>query len=97
MDSDDLWYKEKLTEIKKKLIQESMIFIITICTLKIKQKDIKIKAIHYSQKNINIKFDDLIVNGNDIIQSSVVVKKKFISKIDIFLKKNHVFKILILG
>ena len=36
------------------------------------------KLYNYSQKNINIKFDDLIVNGNDIIQSSVVVKKIYI-------------------
>ena len=39
------------------------------------------KLYNYSKKKLDKKFDDLIVNGNDIIQSSVVVKKKFISKI----------------
>ena len=33
------------------------------------------------KKKINNKFDDLIINGNDIIQSSVVVKKNLIKKV----------------
>ena len=36
---------------------------------------------NYEKKKLTNKFDDLIINGNDIIQSSVVVKKNLIKKV----------------
>ena len=40
-------------------------------------KIFKSKLYDYNIKNQKIKFEDLILNGNNIIQSTVVVKKKF--------------------
>ncbi len=91
LDSDDLWYKEKLTEIKKKINSRKYDFYYHNMHIKDKAKRYKNKKLYnYSQKNINIKFDDLIVNGNDIIQSSVVVKKKFLSKIGYISEKKTI-------
>ena len=41
------------------------------------------------KNQFNSKFDELVINGNDIIQSSVVVKKNLIKKLVIFLRKKN--------
>ena len=45
-----------------------------------KKKFFNKKLYESFKNNFQNKFDELIINGNDIIQSSVVIKKKFIKK-----------------
>jgi glycosyltransferase involved in cell wall biosynthesis len=85
LDSDDYWSSNKLNEtlkvIKKKkydLIHHNMY--VDKDSIKI----FKSKLYDYKIKNQKIKFDDLILNGNNIIQSSVVVKKKILKKAKYF-------------
>lgn len=85
LDSDDYWSSNKLSEtlkiIKKKkydLIHHNMYAVKD--TIKI----FKSKLYDYKEKQLNTKFDDLILNGNNIIQSSVVVKKKILKKAKCF-------------
>ena len=85
LDSDDYWSSNKLNEtlkvIKKKkydLIHHNMY--VDKGSIKI----FKSKLYDYKIKNQKIKFDDLILNGNNIIQSSVVVKKKILKKAKYF-------------
>lgn len=82
LDSDDFWYKEKLAEIKKKiLLNEYDFFYHNMHILSKNNNIINKKLYRYSKKNIDAKFDDLIINGNDIIQSSVVLRKGLIKKV----------------
>ncbi len=85
LDSDDYWSSDKLNEtlkvIKKKkydLIHHNMY--VDKDSIRI----FKSKLYDYKIKNQKIKFDDLILNGNNIIQSSVVVKKKILKKAKYF-------------
>lgn len=82
LDSDDFWYQDKLLEIKKKIIKDkSDFFYHNMHIYSPKKKFLKKKLYNNFKSQLKKKFDDLIINGNDIIQSSVVVKKKLIIKV----------------
>lgn len=81
LDSDDFWYKTKLSEIRKKiLLTKGEFFYHNMHILSNSKNLINKKLYRYHKKSFDSKFDDLIINGNDIIQSSVVLKKELIKK-----------------
>ena len=82
MDSDDYWYSNKLLFIKKKIIEDKNEFFYHNMHIYSKKKFFFRRKLYDSFKNqFNSKFDELVINGNDIIQSSVVVKKNLIKKV----------------
>ncbi len=90
LDSDDYWTSNKLNETLK-VIKEKKYDLIHH-NMYVDEKSIKIfksKLYDYEIKNQNIKFDDLILNGNNIIQSSVVVKKKILKRVKYFSNKKE--------
>ena len=85
LDSDDFWYQNKLLEVKKKIIKDKSDFFYHNMHIHSQEKKIFKQKLYSNFKDQSkIKFDDLIKNGNDIIQSSVVVKKKLIKKVGCF-------------
>ena len=82
LDSDDYWYSNKLLFIKKKIIEDKNEFFYHNMHIYSKKKFFFRRKLYDSFKNqFNSKFDELVINGNDIIQSSVVVKKNLIKKV----------------
>ena len=86
LDSDDLWYPNKLEEIRKKIVKCKKDFFFH--NMHVNNNDFQRlfkRKLYYGFKDqLDNRFDDLIINGNDIIQSSVVVKKKLIEKAGYF-------------
>ena len=82
LDSDDYWYSNKLLFIKKKIIEDKNEFFYHNMHIYSKKNFFFSRKLYDSFKNqFNSKFDELVINGNDIIQSSVVVKKNLIKKV----------------
>ena len=80
LDSDDYWYNNKLEEVVKKIKVTKYDFFYHNMHRYSKSNYIKRKIYKYSENSFQSKFDSLIMNGNDIIQSSVVLRKKLITK-----------------
>ena len=90
LDSDDIWYRDKLNQIQKKIIKDKSDFIYHNMHAYSKKKNFFYKKLYNSSKNrLKIKFDELIVNGNDIIQSSVVLRKNLIKKVGYISEKKN--------
>ena len=53
------------------------------------KKIINKKLYRYNKKDLTNKFEDLIINGNDIIQSSTVLRKKLIEKVGYISEKKN--------
>lgn len=85
LDSDDYWSKNKLEEVKKIISRNkySIIYHNMYVANGIKYF-FKYKLNDYKNINLDNKFEDLIVNGNDLIQSSVVVKKKILTSVNLY-------------
>ena len=81
LDSDDYWTSEKLSLVSKYIKKTDFDFFYHNMFIK---RDVnyllKKKLYKYNRPLKEPVFDDLIVNGNSIIQSSVVVKKKLIKR-----------------
>ena len=90
LDSDDYWFSNKLDETLK-IIQKKKYDLIhhNMYVDKDPLKIFKSKLYDYNIKNQKIKFEDLILNGNNIIQSTVVVKKKILKKVKFFSNKKE--------
>ncbi len=80
LDSDDWWVPEKLEESKKKLKNSDLIYHSEWIVVDIKQKKFdKIKVRDLKKPIIN----DLMINGNCISNSTVVVRKSILEKINL--------------
>ena len=81
LDSDDYWTSEKLSLVSKYIKKTNFDFFYHNMFIK---RDtnylLKKKLYKYNRSLKEPVFDDLIVNGNSIIQSSVVVKKNLIKR-----------------
>ena len=73
----------------KEIIKNNSEFIYHNMHISSETKNFLKKLYNYEKKKINNKFDDLIINGNDIIQSSVVVKKNLIKKVGYISEKKN--------
>ena len=90
LDSDDYWFSNKLDETLKIIQKKKYDFIHhNMYVDKDSLKIFKSKLYDYNIKNQKIKFEDLILNGNNIIQSTVVVKKKILKKVKFFSNKKE--------
>ena len=91
LDSDDYWYSNKLSFIKKKIIEDNNDFFYhNMHVYYKKKKNFFNKKLYESFKNnFQNKFDELIINGNDIIQSSVVIKKNLLKKVGYISEKKN--------
>ncbi len=78
LDSDDWWHHSKLFECKKYMI-DSVDLIYHDC--KVESKHIKRKDINSRQLKSPVLFD-LLLNGNPIVGSSVVVKKSLLAEVN---------------
>ncbi len=87
LDSDDWWKKEKLYECYKKINEG---YDLIYHNLKLVGKKFKFKTnIIRGRKLKYPKFKDLIINGNKIWNSSVVVKKEILKKVKFISEKNE--------
>ena len=81
LDSDDFWEKNKLSLISKKFSEYNLIF----HNMNILKNNKIIKTFNFLFSKLNEKYFSLIENmcikGNPIINSSVVVKKKFLLQV----------------
>ena len=85
LDSDDVWTIDKLEEVEK-VIKRKNCNVIYHNMYRTNGSNFffKYKLNNYKHFNLENKFEDLIVNGNDLIQSSVVVKKKIINHVNLY-------------
>ena len=100
LDSDDVWDPKKLTEVKKVIVSNNADLIYHAMYYLPKSFGFLKKKILSLSKSIDEPiFDSLIKDGNGIANSSVVVKKEKLIKIDLISekKKNFHGKILIAG
>ena len=89
LDSDDYWTKDKLLKITKKIKKNKYDFFYhNMFVKKQKHSFFKKKLYKYYFENMRM-YDDLIVNGNSIIQSSVVVKKDLIKNVGYISEKKN--------
>ena len=83
LDSDDYWSKDKLLKIKNEINKKKMdLYFHNMLIHNHNKKYIKRKLYKENMKLKKPIFDSLIINGNLIPQSSVVVKKKLIVKVN---------------
>ncbi len=92
LDSDDLWYKNKLFEVVNLIkLKNCDLIYHNMHTYSKNKSFFRKKLYNYTFQNEYPKLEDLIINGNDIIQSSVVLRKKILNKVGyISEKKNFV-------
>jgi glycosyltransferase involved in cell wall biosynthesis len=89
LDSDDYWTKDKLLKITKKIKKNKYDFFYhNMFVKKHEHSFFKKKLYKYYFENMRM-YDDLIVNGNSIIQSSVVVKKDLIKNVGYISEKKN--------
>ena len=83
LDSDDYWSKDKLFKIQNEIKKRKMdLYFHNMLIHEFNKKKIN-KKLYNGKLNLNKPiFDNLIINGNLIPQSSVVVRKKLISKVN---------------
>jgi len=81
IDSDDFWYKTKLNEVVRRIQKGKVDFIYHNMHTYSEKKSIFNKKLYtYEAPNKYSRFENLIINGNDIIQSSVVLRKSILKK-----------------
>jgi glycosyltransferase involved in cell wall biosynthesis len=83
LDSDDWWTPNKLNECIKYIITEKYDLIYHDLFLVNKPNQNTFKKLAKSRKLKSPFFEDLILNGNGILNSSVIVRKELIYKIDL--------------
>ena len=84
LDSDDYWMKDKLSK-SVKVLEKGADFIYHDCILF--SKDFKKRRITKSRSLKKPIKEDLIFNGNDIVTSSVVLRKELFISITNFFRK----------
>lgn len=75
LDSDDLWFSNKLMDLKNFINQNNSYHV--ICSNEIMINNNKIIKLNYGPVTSNF-YEDLIINGNKLSTSATCVKKKFI-------------------
>lgn len=79
LDSDDLWYPQKLLTVSKTLDADRKADIIYHLFSTDKDKSVKIG--NYRKSPFNSTFDDLLINGNKIVNSSLVIRKNLLKQV----------------
>jgi glycosyltransferase involved in cell wall biosynthesis len=83
LDSDDWWTPDKLKECVKFIITEKFDLIYHDLFLVKNPNQNTFKKLANSRKLKSPVFDDLLLNGNGILNSSVIVRKDLLQKIDL--------------